>query len=447
MLQGVLHFKYLVDAKRAPAVVLSMALLVYALILFVVIPELTKVLGERYGIGFADDYDRLANSLALGQGYRFGPDLAPTLMREPGYPLFLAGVFKLLGYSIEAARFANFVLAGVAAFFVMRLAAAAGLSRGESTLAAAIFLFHPGTVIAAARGGFEIFFVFLLMLFVLALSRALQADTLKHYLVAGFLFGLVVLTRNTVVLFPFLALGYFLLVARTARERVRYGFRFGALLAVMALMLSPWIIRNYAVSGEFIPTTTVQGAAAQTGQHICEGLSSNRGFQDLDTEAAHQRDNLATSLGYSFVGGYYQYFRTTRDEISFNRYLMSETFGRYRAEPALWMKCAAQNLFNFWFAGKTWQVTWLNVAIQAPFLILALIGTYQIWRRGQWGRIVSPVLLVLYLYAVHIPIHAQARYSVPLIPFLAILASAGIGALFRFLQRRQSPAPAAPLVQ
>ena len=143
MLRNRLSLDSLNDARRAPAVVLSIALLVYALVLFVVIPELSKVLGPRYGIGFADDYDALANSLALGQGYRFGPDLPPTMMREPGYPLFLAGVFALFGYSIEAARFANLVLAGVAAALVMRLARVAGFSRGAATLAAAIFLAHP----------------------------------------------------------------------------------------------------------------------------------------------------------------------------------------------------------------------------------------------------------------------------------------------------------------
>lgn len=415
-----------VGARRAPAVVLSIALLAYALALFFVVPELTRVLGTRYGIGFADNYDKLASSLALGQGYRFGPDLPPTLMREPGYPLFLAGVFALLGYGIEAARLANFALAGLAAFLVMRLAGVAGLGRGAAALAAAIFLLHPGTFIAAARGGFEMFFAFLLLLFLLALHRATQAGAAKHYLLAGFLLGLVVLTRNTVVLFPIVALGYLLLIAPAAAERIQYCIRFAALLVVMALVVSPWAVRNYMVTGEFIPTTTVQGIAAHSGLHICRGLSFDHGVQELDTQAANERNNLASRLGYSFDGGYYQYFHSTREEIAFNRRLLADVMGEYRSDPALWMKCAAQNLFNFWFAGKTWQATGMNMAIQAPFLILAAFGTYWLWRRGQWRGIALPVLLVLYLFALHVPIHAQARYSVPLVPFLAIVASAGI---------------------
>jgi 4-amino-4-deoxy-L-arabinose transferase-like glycosyltransferase len=419
------------DARRAPAVVLSIALLVYALVLFVVIPALSRVLGPRYGIGFADDYDLLANSLALGQGYRFGPDLPPTLLREPGYPLFLAGVFALFGYSIEAARFANLVLAGGAAVLVMRLARVAGLGRGAATLAAAIFLAHPGTLIAAARGGFEIFFVFLLLLFLLALARATQGGTAKHYVLAGFFLGLAALTRSTVLLFPVVALGYLLLTARGAGERVRYCVRFAVLLAIAAAVMSPWAIRNYRVAGEFIPTSTVQGVAAQTGLHICKGLSFDRGLQELDIQAAAERDTLARRLGHAFHGGYYQYFHTTRGEVAFNRYLLGEVIGEYRSDPLLWMKCAGQNLFNFWFAGKTWQVTAMNMALQVPFLMLAVFGAYWLWRTGQSRGIALPGLFILYLYALHVPIHAQARYSVPLVALLAIVASAGIVGLLR----------------
>lgn len=417
---------------------LFVALAVYGLLLFIVIPHLASVMGPHYGIGFADDYDKLANSLRLGEGFRFGPGLAETLMREPGYPLFLAGVFKLFGYSLEAARVANLILAGAAAFFLARLARVVGLSDLAAVLAALIFLFHPGTVIAVARGGFEIFFVFLLALFMLALYRATRTDMIKHYLFAGFLLGFVALTRSTILLFPFIVWGYFLLTAGTVRQWPKYGYQLAVLMAGMAVVMSPWLVRNYVVSGEVIATTTVQGVAAQTGQHICEGWLSGRGFQKLDSEAAHERERLARKLGYNFKGGYYQYFYRTGDEIDFNRHLMRGVFDRYLENPGFWAKCAAQNLFNFWFAGKTWQVTWMNVVVQGPFLLLALAGGYRLWRQGYGRRMALLVLFILYLFAVHVPIHAQARYSVPLIPFLSLLAGVGLAALNAVRRHRAS---------
>jgi len=424
----------LVRAESTPAVIVSIALLVYALVLFGVLPQLGRIVGPHYGIGFADDYDLLAKSLASGHGYRFGPELPPTMMREPGYPLFLAGVFTVLGHSIEAARLANLVLAGLAGFLVIRLARLAGLTPGESSLAAALFLFHPGTLISAARGGFEMFFVFLMMLATLALFRATRTGNAGHYLITGFVLGLAVLTRSTVALFPLLVLAYFVVTARGAKERGNYCTGFALLFAVTALVVSPWVIRNYRVSGDLVPTNTVQGVAAHAGMHICKGLSLDRGVQELDTRAADERNRLAKSLGYSFTPGYYQYFHTTGEELAFNRHLLREVMGEYVSSPGLWLKCATQNLFNFWFAGKSWRVTVMNAGLQLPLLALALLGAYWLWRTGRWSGVALPVLFILYLYALHVPIHAQARYSVPLVPLLAILASAGVTALVTLTQ-------------
>jgi hypothetical protein len=80
-------------------------------------------------------------------------------------------------------------------------------------------------------------------------------------------------------------------------------------------------------------------------------------------------------------------------------------------------------LFNIWFAGKSWESTGMNVLVQLPYLILAVIGTV-VCVRNQCLRAIGPfVLFTVYVVAVHVPILAQARYSVPLIPFLSILAS------------------------
>ena len=418
-----------------PSVVLTVAMLLYGVLLFVVVPALTSMLGGRYGITFADDYDRLALNIALGNGYRYGADLAPTLMREPGYPLFLAGLFALFGYGIETARFANMVLVGITSVLVMRLGMIVGLDRRIAALAALIFLVHPGIVIAAARGGFEIFFILLLTAFALVLIRAVQARDLKHYAFAGLLLGLAVLTRSTLLYFSIIVVAYVWWVTRSlspAAGSLRYGV---VVLASLAVVLSPWIIRNYVVTKEVVPATTIQGVAAHAGQYICKGLSFTTGFQELDTEAAYERQRIAARLGYPHESGYYQYFRATRHEMDFNRVLLGQVFGEYFSNPVLWARCAAQNAVNFWFAGKTWSVTLINALVQGPFLILAGIGVVHLWRRRQRAPSALLVLLVCYFYALHVPIHAQARYSVPLIPFLAIFASQGMTVFWSVLWR------------
>ncbi|HXH23203.1 MAG TPA: glycosyltransferase family 39 protein, partial [Dehalococcoidia bacterium] len=62
----------------------------------------------------AQYYDAVARSLVSGAGYSVGidgsgftPGGSPTAFFPPGYPFFLAGVYRLFGHSLDAARVAN----------------------------------------------------------------------------------------------------------------------------------------------------------------------------------------------------------------------------------------------------------------------------------------------------------------------------------------------------
>ena len=47
--------------------------------------------------------------------------MGKTMLREPGYPLLLAAVFKLGGYGLQQARLVCVLLAFGAALFLLRL--------------------------------------------------------------------------------------------------------------------------------------------------------------------------------------------------------------------------------------------------------------------------------------------------------------------------------------
>src|SRR5580658_1515357 len=62
-----------------------------------IVPHFRERVGLFYGIGTADNYDTIARNIRLGYGYRFAPDTGLTLLREPGYPLFLAALDYAFG--------------------------------------------------------------------------------------------------------------------------------------------------------------------------------------------------------------------------------------------------------------------------------------------------------------------------------------------------------------
>jgi dolichyl-phosphate beta-glucosyltransferase len=394
---------------------------VNAIILFVLIPEVSGRTNRFYnGNQYADGYDQLAANLAEGNGYRFYPDTARTLMREPGYPMLLAGIFMVFGKNFAVVKLANMILALAVAYLMTRIARKLSASPVLILGSPLLFLFHPETLIAESRGGIEILFTLMLTLFILTLNRAVKSKRWWDYLVSGGVLGLAVLVRSTPILFPIVLLGYLLLFERAENQKVAVFRNFVVMAIAMFIVLSPWIIRNYSLTGKFVPTASVLGVSAHTGLY----LSSHQAVGNvlLDTEAASERSKLAHELGYHFRDGYYQHFYSSNDEVAFSQYLFNRVVHEYESSPLLFIKTLAVNFLKFWCGGKTWHSVAMNAIVQLPFLALAITGIVRCLRNDRVKEIAPMVLLIIYIVAVSMPLLAQARYSAPLNPFLSILA-------------------------
>ena len=412
-------------------VVLLAAFVIKAVLIFAVLPIVGQFGSSRYSMGFVDLYDQIANNLVQGIGYRVEPSMSETMIREPGYPFFLASVFRISGYHIEAARLANLLLVCGIAWMMMRLTQRVTDDRATMLIATLLFIFHPGTLISEARGGVEVAFIFVVMLLMLALHRAMERDTFTSYFVAGAGLGAAVLVRSTLLFFPAFLLVYLVLTANGSRKRLKLTLNVAVLTFGMVVVLLPWMIRNYTLVHELVPTATVLGISAQEGQYTCQRLSSGRDFSVLQTEAGQKRNELASRLGVPFKGYYYQLFYTAQDEVAFNKSLLQEVARQYRETPTLLARCVGQNLVNFWLLGKTHQTTWLNAVLEVPLLVLALGGVYVLGKRGRLQRMGIMLMFVSYVVAVHAPIIAHARYSIPVLPFLMIPVSVSLVSIWR----------------
>jgi hypothetical protein len=249
------------------------------------------------------------------------------------------------------------------------------------------------------------------------------------------------LVRSTALLFPVFLVPLALIFRGGWPSLVRSALSAAAVLIGALLALSPWIIRNYGLVGKFIPTASVQGVSMQVGDYICTHADSPMNLGDLDLAAADARNALASEQGYRFRPAYYQMFYDPRDEVAFNDSLARQVVQHYRASPALFARCAAKNVFNFWFAGKTPRSTLVNVCVQSTFLLVALCGVLLEYRRLDRVTLAMLLLFVAYTMCVYAPIHALARYSVPLVPILAILAAIPICRLIRAGSRDRSARP------
>jgi hypothetical protein len=233
-------------------------------------------------------------------------------------------------------------------------------------------------------------------------------------------------------------MAYFALVAKSAGERVKALWRVTILGLGMFLVMSPWIVRNYLLVHEFIPTATVSGDALQEGLAACQELSPERNFLTVEHEAGLRRSDLAKQLNLLFDGTYYQSFYYVRDEVAFNKVLLQKATMEYRQNPFLVPKCLGRNLVGFWFLGKTWQATGFNLLIQIPTLALAAAGILSLWKWGKLRKMGIMLAFIVNIVAVHAAVVAHARHSVPVIPFLMILASIPIVSVCRRYRAQSS---------
>jgi 4-amino-4-deoxy-L-arabinose transferase-like glycosyltransferase len=378
-----------------------------------------------YGLSFGDLYDFIAKNLDQGYGYRVEPGMGETMLREPGYPLLIAAVFKIGGYSDQGPRLACILLAFGAALILLRLSRNITGDGTIALIAALLFLLYPGTLVAEARAGNEIPCVATMLLFMLVLYWAVEERSPWLFGVAGLLLGVAALVRSEVLLFPVFLLGYFFSTSRGWGERGKVVLRLAALAAGLLIVMSPWIIRNYILVHKFVPTDTLGGVAAQEGLYTCEHLSQYESFSESQRGAGRERAEVARQLGLPFEGSYYyQFFYTPQDEMKFNRALLDRVSEEYRRNPGVFAGCAAENLFfKFWFLGKTPQATRMNMLVQLPLFAFALGGLIVLYKLGFLRKAAILLLYVVYVPIIHAPIIAHARHSMLVFPFLVVPAA------------------------
>jgi 4-amino-4-deoxy-L-arabinose transferase-like glycosyltransferase len=390
------------------------------------LPGLKDEINPQYSIGNVDNYYSLAKNINHGVGYRFTPDTTLTLMREPGYPYLLAALMHEFDDYKRAAVVVNILLTSLSALLVFNLTRSLSPLQWAPVIAALVYVLHPGVIVTELRSGVEVPFTFLSLIFLILLRKAVCTESTSAYVKAGIALGVTTYVRSTALLFPVFLIFHVLFFHRDWRSILLSASRAVLVISCALLVLSPWIIRNYGLVGKFVPTASVQGIAMQVGNYQCTHADGKKEFVDLDKEAAAVRNKLATEQGYRFKGDYYQFFYDPHDEVKFNEFVGAQVVHQYLQSPAVFVKCASENVFNFWFQGKNRSATMVNMAIQSVYFILAVAGTVLGFRQMHKPTLWLLLLFVAYTMAVYAPIHAQARYSIPIMPILSILASIAI---------------------
>jgi 4-amino-4-deoxy-L-arabinose transferase-like glycosyltransferase len=244
------------------------------------------------------DYAQMARNLLEQHVYSRAdkPPYEPTLIRLPGYSIFLAAIYSVFGhYNNTAVRIVNALIDTASCALVALLAfywePDEKRKRTAAIIALALAVLCPFTSIYVATILTEVPTIFFGLSLCLLATFAFRASTLRQSLgwwcAAGLLAGIAVFFRPDSGLFA-AAIGLTLVITglfgrgTSSKDRSRLRvlwrrappvFAQGALLSVaFVLVLVPWTIRNWRVFHLFQPLAPMH--AAMPGEFVPRGYQA-----------------------------------------------------------------------------------------------------------------------------------------------------------------------------
>ncbi|MFN8546524.1 MAG: glycosyltransferase family 39 protein [Candidatus Eisenbacteria bacterium] len=253
----------------------------------------------------ADLHNYWARGLAFGdwapKDGNPDPEIRTTpYFRPPGYPYFLALLYKLGGKGYLWPKLAQMLLGLGSAVLAYRIARArlgsiAALVWAGLLATAWVFIYFEGEFQEPAL------FIALLLLLILALLRWGDAPSFPRAATAGLVVGVAGLVRPNALLLGAAALAWMFWIARRRSLR-RTALHLAITAATAALGIAPATLRNLAAGGEFVPISTNGGINLFIGNNQnAEGLVvANTELGTLDTcyDWPEIVKNLSRKLGH-----------------------------------------------------------------------------------------------------------------------------------------------------
>jgi len=414
-------------------------------------------------------YDSVAKNLLSGRGFTYQGQEAGI---EPLYPLFLAGIYGVLGHNYDAVRIVQIILFALTVVFIYFLAEKVFNKKIAIWSFLAVALFY-GLANQAGNITTEILFTFLIILFVYALFKYFHNSnygSIWWLAVSGIVLGLAALTRGIVQFLPlFIAVNIFIVYRRKLPIK-KISLAAGIFIAGFLLVLIPWVARNrltnvgvaivprggeilyaraelmenlytnypahfighlfgYYFSQKIYPD--VSSAAFRetpiTEQRVGNLLKEGKSYAEIDRILTVEAKNKIFGTPHKYI------LMSLLDFISFNSPIIPR--------GSLWGNTLT--IHPMFAEGRHAQIPeWAKAGIIIGirgiwflFLFLAIYGAVKIaknWALSGWL-----ILIVVYFNLAYSAIHAIPRYALPIYPFYVILAVVGISILWEKLKAKK----------
>jgi 4-amino-4-deoxy-L-arabinose transferase-like glycosyltransferase len=377
------------------------------LTLIAILASLTRVFWVRRGLivragdhpydasSDAGQYLIAAKNLRVHHVFSFQPDLIPTYFRAPGYSMMISLLWgNESTYPIKAILITQAVLGVSVAILTYLIAKRFG--RRVAIIAGIGMALAPMSGVFVGELLTEVLYTFLITLAIFFWSR-------DKSVWAGLIFGLSWLVRPTTMAFLIFAILATIIYRAHARQI--------ALMSLIALFtVTPWIARNAITFHRLIPVAVAGGR-----MNLFFGTMDIQYGKGVWEQALNMPDAMPA----------YGWDDPRSEDVYFQK-----AVERIKADPLRWIGIRIKQYPRLLIDLGAYlypQSRTVTLVLKSLFLIgnitvllLAIFGGYL--ARSQVELILFPIFILLF----HIPLWVEPRYSLPMMPMVAILASVGV---------------------
>lgn len=374
------------------------------------------------------DYDRIAlNLCCYGEGL--------TVWRVPLFPLYLTLIYSLFGYSHAIARLSLAIVGAINCILIFVVTKEA-FNKRAAYISTIIFMFYPPLVEWNAYLHSETLLTLLLTVSVLYMIRSAHTPSTLNFILSGFFVGLASLTHPSAIILGLLTPVWALLTFKPNYKL--------ALLAILCIFgstigtLSPWILRNYLITGKFVPLTPYLGPTLIVTHNPVIATRLQQGSYKEKWEAPNwispEASGLLTSTESTYVDREWSFRypaigKNTKERelqaVELDRFLRSKVVEYVRTHPGTNIKIALHQIpvfFHFYLpkSHKDEKLRLFCLGIYFVVLFLGIMGGIYSFNRRKclW------ILYILWIYGILIPLifYARRRFRIPIELSIVVLS-------------------------
>jgi 4-amino-4-deoxy-L-arabinose transferase-like glycosyltransferase len=358
---------------------------------------------------FGFEMGRIGSSLAQGRGFSnpFNETTGPTAWEPPLYPFLIASVFRAFGvYSHASALILlsiNSIFSALTCIPIFLIAKRC-FDEKVAVWSAWTWALLPSVIFWCTRWVWETSLASLLLAVIFWLTLTMdEKDGLKPWLQFGLLWGVAALTNTALLSFlPVSGLWVWYHRAKLGKRSLS-----GVILAsiIFAAYITPWLIRNHRVFGQFVFIRSNFGAELRLG--------NGPGAVGTWMDYLHPTKNVSEMRRYQHLG-----------EVAYVAERKKEAMAYIREDYARFAGLSLKRFIYYWAglpkASENPVVAFFRMALFAASSVLAFWGLARALRKHRPGAWLFFWLILAYPLVYYF-LFPHPRYRHPIEPELGIL--------------------------